>query len=233
MKKGTKILLSLISLLLLAIFLITIQSKNVAAENAPQPAYPFGLNPEKIQDLPQTPEEASNVTTTYLKQEWTKILDKTQAGKVILKISDFLTYLNFFWKPVFGIEYSLSWAFIFSIAIWAILFYLVFGPLTAITKNKIVSIIGGFCIASLVGTAGIIKKAVDLLGFVIANTWIAWISLVIAILIMFLIGALSGQLKAYLKKQKEQAEKDKTERAQKIIQTQGKIAEKELESYND
>jgi ABC-type multidrug transport system fused ATPase/permease subunit len=218
--------------LLLSIFIIATLILNIIPIHAAidptnyQDPLGIGINPEKI---PQNPDQAKDIGTKYLKQEWTKILEKTQTGRILLKVSDLLGSLNFFWKPVLGMEYSLSWLFIFAVAIWLILFFIIYGLLSAIFGNKISGIIGGFCVASLVGLSGVIKKAVDLLSFAIKNVWIAWLSLFIAIMIMFLIIHFSGGLKAYSQKQKEQAEKEKTERAQKIIQTKGEIVEEELE----
>jgi hypothetical protein len=50
---------------------------------------------------------------------------------------------------------------------------------------------------------------------------------------MVLIVMLGGGLKQYLAKQKEQGEKEKTEKAQKTIQAAGEVSKKELESYKD
>jgi len=190
----------------------------------------IGINPDT---LPKSPDELKDISTTYLKQEWTKLLADNKVGQVILKISDVLTSLNFFWKPVLGMEYSLSWFFIFGVAVWFVIFYIVSGPLDAIFNKKIFSIIGGFCVASLVGISGAIKQAANLLSLAINNVWIAWISIAIAVIIIIVIITLSGGLKKYLKKQKEEQEKMKTEEAQKIIQTQGKVSKKELESYSE
>jgi len=224
--KKTGLILSTIIVIILILNLIPF---NTAIESTnPNDPLGIGINPDTI---PQNPDQAKEIGTTYLKQEWTKILEKTQAGRVLLKISDSLTSLNFFWKPVLGIEYSLSWLFVFAVAIWIILFYLVYGPLNAIFNNRLFGIIGGFCVASLIGISGVIKKAVDLLSFAIKNTWIAWISLIIAIIVIIIIISLGGGLKEYIKKQREEEEKRKTEQAQKIIQTQGKVSKKELESY--
>jgi len=225
-------------LFVLALFVLTSLAfliSNVSAEL-------ISTNPDNITIAGKTPEEIvtigdqvtdPNTGPQYLKQEWAKILEKSGFGRFLLKISNVFTYLNFFWRPVLGIEYSFSWYFIFAIAIWIILFCLIYGPMGALFDNPLFGAIGGFVIASLIGMSGVIKKAVDMLAFVVSNKWIAMVSLVIAIFIAMLIMALSGGLKEYLNKQKEAAEKEKTDKARKIIQTHGRVSEKELKSYSE
>ena len=50
----------------------------------------------------------------YLQQEWTKVLNKTSTGKILVKISDSIKKINPFFKIVLGVEYSLSWQFFFA-----------------------------------------------------------------------------------------------------------------------
>jgi hypothetical protein len=220
---------SLFLLIIIAILIVNIIPVYAAIDpsNSNDPLG-IGINPDSI---PQNPNELKDVSATYLKQEWTKILEKTQTGRALLKVSDFLTSLNFFWKPVLGIEYSLSWIFIFAVTIWFILFYLVYGPLYAFFSKRIMAIIVAFAVTSLIGTAGVIKRAVVLLSTIINNTWIAWISFIVAVILIWIIIYLSGGLKTYISKQKEAEEKRKTEEAQEVIQIQGKVSKKELESY--
>lgn len=213
-----------LSILIFSLLIINFLTLTRAQESPP------GLPSE----LQQSPEELQNKTTSYLKQEWGKILEKYPLGRFFLKISDILTYLDFFWKPVFGIEYSLSWAFIFSIGLWLILFFIIFPIMTVVLSNKkLPGLFAAFAVSSIIGTTGVIRKAVDLLTFAIKNKWIAWLSLAITIIVMIIIIKLGGGWKKYMAKLKEAEEKRKTEEAQKKIQVAGKVAEKELESFSE
>jgi len=234
-KKNNKLGWYVVILLLLILFLIlvvdnlnnSVTGKVIDPNNLEDPLG-IGINPENV---PETPEELANISTNYLKQEWTKILSNNKIGRVILQISGALTWLDFFWNPVFGMNYSLSWIFIFSFVIW-VFFIVFFYQITkaVFSDRKLVAFIASFCIASIVGTAGVIKKVAEQLSVIVNNVWIAWISLGIALLIMFLVVKFGGTFKAYLEKQKENSEKDKTEKANKIIQTRGEIAKKELDT---
>ena len=232
-KSSWLIVLGLLVLLVILAIIIKIQiTGNAVAINPDNPSDPLGigLNPDNV---PQTPEELQNKSTNYLKGEWVKILENKQFGWIVLGVRDSLIKLNFFWKPVLGMEYSLSWLFIFALAIWLILFFILSDLVVFFSDKKIVRGLIAFLITSIIGTSGVIKKAADLLSFVIKNTWIAWISLVIAILIMVLIVRLGGGLKVYLEKQKEVQAKDKLDQDRKIIDTEAKVAKKQLESYED
>lgn len=170
----------------------------------------------------------------YLKTEWNKILLKHKyIGPVMSTVNYVFDALNPFFKIVLGIEYSISWAFIFAVAIWLMLFFLL-NPIAAQMFNS--GILGGvaaFAMASLVGIAGVIRGAVNILTTMINNVWIAWIAFILAIFLVLLAEIFGKKIKAKMKKSKEESEKEKTAQAQKIIQVQGKVAEKELKSQGD
>jgi len=227
------------SLFLLVCLILVLQIDNLNAEilnidpTNPDNTNIAGVSVDNINDLateiPENPEEGKE----YIKQEWTKILEKNAIGRILLKISSILTFLNFFWKPILGIEYSFSWIFLFAITLFLFLFIIFSRVLDAFIGKSWAGWTSGFVVASLVGLSGVIKKATDLLSIIINNVWLAVFSFLVAILILILLSNFSGGLKEYLKKQKEDTEKEKTERAQKIIQTHGKVSKEELESYRD
>ncbi len=162
----------------------------------------------------------------YLKQEWTKILEKTTIGKAIVWFGEnILKPLNPFFKIVLGVEYSFSLAFIFAIIIWLILFVLISPAAIGMSNNIIIGLIISFCITCIIGLTGVIRKAVDFLNFAITNIWIAWISLLIAIMIAVLLGKLTKQT---IKGMKETSKKEQLERDKKIIHTEAKIEEEEF-----
>ncbi len=189
-----------------------------------------GFNPET---LPQTPEEWKNKSTDYLKSEWVKILGNSKYGWIFLGIRDTLIKLNFFWKPVLGMEYSLSWLFIFALALWLILFFIISDLVIFISDKSIIRGVAAFCITSLAGTSGIIKKGADMLSFIITNTWLAWLALIIAILIMFLIIRLGGGLKESMKNAKEKQAQETLEKDRAVIHTEAKVAGKQLDAIKN
>jgi len=215
---------SLFSLLIIATLLLNIIPVHAAIDTSnSQDPLGIGINPDAI---PQNPDDLKNVSTTYLKQEWTKILEKTGAGRMLLKVSDLLTSLNFFWKPVLGIEYSLSWLFVFAVSIWLVIFYLVYGAFTSLSENKLLKILLGFVITSLIGYSGAIKTAVDSMGKIIINKWVALIIFIIAILII----VLASKLAPILEERKRKIEEE-TDRG--ILKKGAKIAGAEIEAFKE
>ena len=66
--------------------------------------------------------EDKDVRSEYLTNEWTKVLDKTRTGKILLWMSNILSKFSPVFKVILGVGYSLSWAFFFSVAIWIMFF---------------------------------------------------------------------------------------------------------------
>ena len=183
--------------------------------------------------LPSSQDEAKQVTSDYLKQEWTKILEKNQFGQILLGISDFLKNFNPLFNIIFGFEYSLSWAFVFAVIVWLILFFFVLKPTQAILGNKWLGLLAAFLISSLVGVSGVIKQAVTFMAFVINNTWIAWISFFIALLILFLMAKFGKSLGKTIKKEQEKNKKRKLEEDREVIHAEAEVAKKQLKSYSE
>jgi ABC-type multidrug transport system fused ATPase/permease subunit len=189
---------------------------------------PFGEELDELEEGVEDFEEFvedEDVRSDYLKQEWTKLLDKSKVGKVLLGISNFLSKFSPLFKVILGVEYSLSWAFIFAVAIWLMFFVLLLGPAESLFPNKLSSIAISFIVTSLIGISGIIKKFVDILTNVIENPTAIWISIIIAILLIFILQFFGKKIGKLIKKSKEKFEKEETEKAQKKIQVAGKLAE--------
>ena len=244
MKKSTfSFIISIILLsLILNLFLISIKAEDSSIP--PMPGIPGtgNINPdtglpveiEKIQAIGNNLTK-EQISSNYLKKEWKQmLLDNKYTAPIVIVIDSTFTFLNPFFKSVLGIEYSFSWAFIFALTIWIVLFFFLFQPSKAIfNDNALFALIASFAITSLVGLSGVIKRAVDLLSIMITNTWIFWSSIIITVIIGFLIIKSGGGLKKIIEKEKEKSEKEKTEKAQKTIQTHGKISKKELEDYKE
>ncbi len=208
-----------IGVLFLSLFLILSITFATAIENPLE---------DKLNDLEEVGEliEDEDVRSEYLKKEWTGILEKTQAGKILLGIGNFLSKISPIFKIILGVEYSLSWAFVFAIAIWTIIFIFILGPADAFFPNRLFSIIGSFIITSLIGISGSIKKILDALTNILDNPRAIWISIILAIILMVLFRFLGKAIGDWFKKIKEEAEKQKTEEAEAIIRTKGEVIKK-------
>jgi len=217
MKKAGILLTFLILFGLFAVILV------IAQETPP------GLPPQLGQDPEELIEQTKNKTQTsaeYLKQEWKKILEKKPVIGPIINIADkIFTALNPLFKIILGVDYGLSWAFIFSLIIWLTLLIFIYQPLSGMLDNKILGLIASFIIASLIGISGVIRGAINLMSTIITKRWLFWVSLLLTVLISIIIIQLGGGLKKILQ---EESEKIKTKEAQKTIQTLGKVSEKEL-----
>lgn len=185
----------------------------------------IGINPGNI---PSSPEEAKNITTSYLQKEWGKILEKNPVAGPIHR---FLLAISPAFKAILGVEYALSWAFVFAICIWLFLFVILYPVASQIFSSTPAGLLAAFIISSLVGLAGVIKRAVDMLTFAINNTWIAWLSLLIAIIAIMIASYFGKEIKQYLKNQKEQEAKEKTNQDREVISANAKVSKKELEEY--
>ncbi|MEK6855190.1 MAG: hypothetical protein AABX73_03125 [Nanoarchaeota archaeon] len=178
---------------------------------------------EKIQEIQEQQDK-----TAYLKQEWEKILSKNKGGKILIKISDIVKIFSPIFKIVLGVEYSLSWSFLFAVVVWTALFIFLVHPFTAFFGSTNLGILGGFLTASLIGLSGIIKKSVELLSFILNNFWIAILSFIIAIILALVFERLGMKLKKKIIRQKEEAERERTERSRKIISTIAETHKKEF-----
>ena len=225
---------SFIIVALLVISLLPIIISSVSAQNE-VPGFGEGEVPlvNNIQAGQQQYEQFTTAEnkSNYLKQEWVKLLDKnTILGPLIKFVNPIFVFLNPFFKIVLGYESSLSWAFVFAIIIWLILFFFISPVVSQLVNNKLGGIATSFAIVTLIGLSGVIKSAVDVLNTALTNRWIFWISLALAILFMFIFNKLGKAIKEKLVKMKKESEEVKTAEAQKLIQTAGKVAEKELKT---
>lgn len=99
---------------------------------------------EKLDELPSDQDEAKDAATEYLKQEWTKILERYKFGKILLEINKVFAYLNPMFKLFLGIGYSLSFLFFIILALWIFFvsyFYRVSTFLSVFIKFKLFKLI--------------------------------------------------------------------------------------------
>ncbi len=228
-------------LLILNIFILSLVSISyVSAQSIGESGIPSGMEKdvEKIQNASDKARDAySNLTNEetreeYLKKEWKKMFSKNKYLSPIFNFLDkILNFFNPFFKIVLGVEYGLSWAFIFALAIWIILFMFIYQPAGALFGNTVFGIIGSFVITSLIGLSGVIKKAVEVLSAAITERWIIGIAIFATIIIGILIVYFGGNLKKFIEQQKEKHEKEKTEQHRKIIETSADIEKEKMKGY--
>tara|TARA_Y100000310_G_scaffold240533_1_gene244357 strand:- start:44 stop:829 length:786 start_codon:yes stop_codon:yes gene_type:complete len=183
---------------------------------------------EKVEDVEEFIED-KDIRSEYLTKEWTKFLEKTSAGKILLWMSNILSKFSPVFKVILGVGYSLSWAFFFSVAIWIMFFVVLLGPIDAMFYNKLLAIATSFIVASLIGLAGIIKKILGILVTVVDSTLAIWLSVIAGGILIFILYAVGQRMGEQIKKSKKKSEEEATKRAQKEIQAAGEVAEKSFE----
>lgn len=171
-----------------------------------------------VDRLPKTPEEAKQASVSYLKQEWSKILEKNQFGRVILSIGDFFSVLSPVFKILIGVEYSLSWYFTFAFIIW-IAFFVFFLKLgRGAFPGKIFIILPlAFIITSFIGISGAIVDILNTLAFLISDPIAIWIAFFIALFILALFWKFGDLFAKLILNYRKNAEKTALEGDKKII----------------
>jgi len=172
----------------------------------------------QIEKIPQNPDEAKEVSTAYLKQEWTKILQNNKVGRAILAVSNTLYSLSPVFKILIGAEYSLSWYFFLCLGVWIAIIILIYGPTKTIFPEKQWI---GFIIAIIITTIGAqfgaITKPIEMIMPLFTNPWIIVGSVVIAALILYLYSAFMKQFGETLKqKDKKEAEERREQKAETV-----------------
>lgn len=168
----------------------------------------------------------------YLNKEWFNILNKS--NRTYIKTLLFaIKYTNPFFKTVLGMNISFSWIFVFSLIIWLGFFFFLISPLSEIFRKKSLGLLASFSIASLIGISGVIKKAAEMLSFIIKNRWIASICFILAILIVFILKKLGLNIGKNIKNSRENTAKEQLEQDRKMIHSDAKIAKQDLDSYSD
>jgi flagellar biosynthesis/type III secretory pathway M-ring protein FliF/YscJ len=174
----------------------------------------IGLNPE---DMPETPEDAKERATNYLKQEWSKILENSNhpIAKVIWVIHKAFLFASPAFKIIIGVEYSFSWLFILTLIIWITLVVFLYRILSVFsTFSKGVSFIISICMIVIASIAKIPLMFANLIIKIISTLTSWWMQLIAAVLViifLILISVFSKKWEAMVKKWKEARKKMKQE----------------------
>ena len=194
---------------------------------------------EKLQqatgvDVQNLPQGADEIRTQYLKREWATLFKQNKyLGPPITVIDVSLTFLSPLFAIILGVPYAFSWLFTFALLLWLILFVLLFPVTSALFERKLLGALAATIIASLAGTAGGIKKAADLLATIITQRWLAWISFILALIILAIASLLGKNFKKLIKKEKESAAKEQEKHDRAILHKEAEIAREDLDSRRD
>lgn len=180
----------------------------------------------KVENIQEGVEQITKGETSneYLRRSWEEMLNKSTAGKTLIKISNAVKKINPFFKLVLGIEYALSWQFFFASAIWLIIFFILIPATETIFKNKLFSIVSSFAITSIIGISGIIKKSTDLISKTLNSPWLV-ILLFILLISLIVIAVKSSKFWKGLRKKEEKRQEEKD---RQIIHTEAESIKEQI-----
>jgi len=232
MKTKKRFEIFLLVILVLSIFILNIS--NISSQELPVVG---AINPdtgqpasfEKFQQAGESLSKAQE-NQSYILQDWTVwAYDNSVLGPVLFYTEGFFSALNPIWLLMFDTEFSWSWQFILSLILWIILIIVIYSPAKAFTNfNPILTLIFSIIVATLAGSQGVIKTAVEIFTPFIQNIWILGILIIIAIAFTFIYGIL---FKKAEKKMKKESEEEEIKRAKESIKAHGKVSSEALNEY--
>lgn len=169
--------------------------------------------------IPDNPDDAQQIASNYLKQEWTKILEKNQIGKFLLGISEIFKSLSPLFKWVIGIEYSLSWMFFLSLGVWMFAFVLIYQTIKDInifSDKKWATLLISAIIPTISSQFGIIQNVLNFFAPFFNNPFIILIAILISILILVIYLIILKYFKKRIKAEKEKRREEKAELVEKL-----------------
>lgn len=206
-KKSSFILIALIFSILLSNF---IQAQEVPPEF------------EQIQNVTEQLSE-KETRNQYLKQEWTKILEKTIIGKIVLYISDLFKITSPVWKLLIGIPYTLSWLFFISLFIWVFIVFIIYKAIKEPFQFPWWASLGiAIIIPTLGAQTGIIQQIITTLSPspIFKNKWTILIAIALFIVLLYLYNIFMKKwgkhFAAIIKKEQEALREQKAKTAEKI-----------------
>lgn len=157
----------------------------------------------------------------YLKQEWSKILEKSNAGKVILRVGKVFEALSPVSKIFIGIEYSLSWIFFLSLAFWIAIVIIIYKPIkNFIQADAWVPWAISIIVPTLGSQFGALQMVVSFFAPLFQNLWSTITTLIV---LGILIYAYSAVLKHFglsieksLKEEREERREQKAKTVERI-----------------
>lgn len=179
------------------------------------------VNAVDVSQIPTNSDEVKQVTSDYLKQEWTNILEKSQVGKILLFLSDILRALSPVFEVFIGIKYSLSWIFFLSLGIWISIFFVLYSAVKLIFFDKSWTC---FFISLIILTIATQFKVIQIiLGFftpLFTDKWVILTSIIITIILLIIyylfMEFLGKKIKTQNKKDTEKRRENKAKLVEKL-----------------
>lgn len=166
-----------------ALFLFAFIFQASALDVAQQIEQQTGINPEKIQDLPKSPEE---IKETYLKQEWSELVAK---NKILAPIHSFFLKISPVFLVLFGENYSLSLILLGVIILW------VYVALELTTLIKTIDMLNPWAIRGIavgisiiLAQVGVYRTIITLINKILYANELWWMRLII--LVAFVVAAI-------------------------------------------
>lgn len=233
MKTKKRFEIFLLVILVLSIFILNIS--NIISQDLPVVG---NINPdtgqpasfEKFQQAGESLSKAQE-NQSYILQDWTVwAYNNSVLGPVLFYTESFFSALNPLWLLMFDTEFSWSWQFILSLILWIVLIIVIYSPAKAFTNfNFFLTLIFSMIVATLAGSQGVIKTAVEIFTPFIQNIWILGILIFFAAIFTWLYWLL---FKRADKKMKKESEEEELKKAKESIKAHGKISSQALDYYN-
>lgn len=177
------LILIFILLLLGIIFVKTFTGKVIDPTN-PEDPLGIGVNPD---NLPQTPEDAANVSATYLKQEWGKILTE---NKVVGPVHRAFLNTPTPFVILFGEAYDATFGFLLIVFFWFYFAFVVVDLLYFFGKKfSAYYFLGGALVSVALAQLGFFRALVNLLDSLLnkQENWMVRIFVVFCIIFVFVL----------------------------------------------
>ncbi len=207
---------------LLLLLVISLFSILVQAQDASLPP-----EVEKIQDVGESFSSAGKNLTDeelrdeYLKQEWSKILEKSNAGRFLLAISNVFSILSPVFKLLIGMEYELSWLFFLSLGVWIAIVIIIYKPVRNFLQVSNWVAFGISVIIPTIGAQfGTLQIFVSFFTPLFKNLWSTITTIIVIAILIYAYAAVIDHFgksaKESLKKEREQRREHKAKTVEKI-----------------
>ncbi|MFA5020307.1 MAG: hypothetical protein WC533_04370 [Candidatus Pacearchaeota archaeon] len=156
-----------------------------------------------------------------IEDKWDSFLDNSSFGRFLLGISNFFEYLSPVFNFIFGVEYSLSWIFFLSIAIWICFFIIVaYGLKNGFQIYSWISILAGFIVAFILAQFDLMKKIAESLSPYLTSNLkvIILIAVLVALMYAYILfmNELGRTLRHKYKREKEKLREMKAKAVEQI-----------------
>jgi uncharacterized membrane protein len=182
----------------------------------------LGINPDNLDNIPQTPEDAEQAGREYLKQEWNKIILKLP---VIGSIHGYFVAHPLIFQILFKEPYNFSLTFICIFILWVFILVNVSNIFSGLIRGgTYTGLLIGLAVSVALAQVGVIGGIVRFVLSIIyaRDTW--WIRLLlwlVVIVVLMLVAYFDSALKDTIKKSKEEKEKaevkEKAEESEEFI----------------